>query len=77
MGPDPVAIESVRETLLFPLQCLTAKLIHLGFAIREVRSQPLQLHFNALLFAKADLICLRQVFQRSSVHFKFLIDLVE
>ena len=37
-----------RETILFSVQCLTAKAIHMGFTVREVRSQPLHLHFHAL-----------------------------
>ena len=65
-----------RDTFI-SIQCLTAQEIHLGFTVREVRLQSLQLHFNAILFAKAALVCLRQVFQRRSGHFKFLIDLFE
>ena len=77
MGPYHVAIVDGRETLLFSVQYLTANAIHLGFTVREVRLQPLQLRFNALMFSKLALVRLCQVFQRRCGHSKFLLDLVE
>ena len=77
MGPDPVAIAECRDTLQFPVQYLTSTAIRLGFTVREVRSQPLQLYYDALMFANVAVVKLRQIFQRRSVPFKFLIDLVE
>ena len=77
VGPDHVAIADGRETLMFSVQCLTTQAIHLCFTVREVRSQPLQLRLYALLFTKADLVCLLQNFQRCSDQIKFCIDLVE
>ena len=62
MSLDLIAIADGRKTLLFPVQCLTAQAIHLGFTVRDIRSQLLQLHFNAPLFAKAALV----VFDKSS-----------
>ena len=72
MSPDRVAIANDQETLLFPVQRLTAQTIHLGVPVREVRSQLLQLRLYALLCADAVLICLRHVFQRYSGRVKFL-----
>ena len=77
VSPDRVAIANGQETLLFPVQYLTTKTIHLDVPVREDRSQPLQLRLYELLFTEAVLIFLQHVFQRQSGRVKFLINSVE
>ena len=73
VSPDRVAIANGQETLLFPVQYLTTKTIHLDVPVREDRSQPLQLRLYELLFTEAVLIFLRHTFQRYSGRVKFLV----
>ena len=56
MGPDHVPNMDGQEKLLFSVQCLTAKVIHLGFTVREFLLQPSQLHFNSLMLSEVALV---------------------
>ena len=64
------------DTSVFILR-LKCKGVHLGFSVNEVRSQPLQLHFEALMFAKLALVRLQQVYNAILATLIFLIILMK